>query len=272
MARLILNTGGGNPEQRIETLQGLFGSDITVVPRQVILRERPRDNISTAVTDLESNGDIVVGVIVPQNVMGDLQFGDAIRADIPLLREDFVRGGDGRVLVVGKDAESGRDILQVGGYSRLVKAELRTTPIDSGTLTANTGRVYMVSRHTPQGRQEVIDAAFGQAMELIVEDLPFNGDARRAIGDAIDQLGGVDAVIVVKSVLKDLRFGDAFGQTPILTEIQKRADQPGTGDAPDVHRFVTAGREAGGRDQFIVEKLERFAKAELVMEEMKPGS
>ena len=261
MARIIIGTTSSDPVGRLEVLTGLFGG-VGVMPMSGVgLRERAAENLREAVAIGNSGGNTVVGVIVPQNCLGDIGVGDAAGDGVAILTEEFVRR-DGRVLVVGQDA-TGRDRFQVAGYRRLVQAELRLEPAPPADclLDALVCRVLVVSRHAPKGRQEIINAAFGRQMELVVEDVPFDGRPRDAIAGTIARIGkegGVDAVVVPKSILNTLRFGDAFGRdVPILIEEMDRT-------ADGAH--TSAGQENGGRDVFRVTGLLRFIRAEVITE------
>jgi hypothetical protein len=258
MARVILNTTSSYPNGRLEVLRDLYGADVIVAAAPgVNLREQAAANLQAAVGIAHSGDLTVVGIIVPQGCLGDIGVGDPTGMGIPILTEDFVRAEDGRVKAFGQDP-GGRDIFQVSGYRRLVRAEMRIEPVAPGSVKAKSALIYVVSRHNPVGRQESLDAAYGENMVLAVEDIRFEGRPRAAIQAALEALN-VDAVIVPKAILKDLRFGDAFGkEVAILVEEVERGKDG---------EHTSAGKEAGGsRDVFTVVSLSRFVRAEVITE------
>lgn len=108
---------------RVEWIRGHFGTDTTIVERDLPFGDDPVAAVKGLVAEV---GDVVaIELIAPLPILARVL---EARLGVPLVRAEFLRGPDGRVVVSGKDA-TGRDILAFGEYVEVVRVEVMTRPL-----------------------------------------------------------------------------------------------------------------------------------------------
>jgi len=109
---------------QVECILSLFGPETRITEEDV-----PFGNDPVAVVKdlIAKHQDVVaIEIIAPLPVLAQIL---AARLSVPVVRSEFLRGTDGRVVVSGKD-DSGRDILAFGGYVEIVRVEVVTRPLN----------------------------------------------------------------------------------------------------------------------------------------------
>ena len=108
---------------RVEWIRGFFGSDTTIVEQDVPFGNDP---VAAVKGLLAKHAEVVaLEVVAPLPVLAQIL---AARLGVPVVRSEFLRGPDGRVVVSGKD-DNGRDILAFGEYVEMVRVEVMTRPL-----------------------------------------------------------------------------------------------------------------------------------------------
>ncbi len=105
---------------RVEWIRGFFGSDTAIVEQDVPFGNDPVAAVKGLLA--EHTEVVALEVVAPLPVLAQIL---AARLGVPVVRSEFLRGPDGRVVVSGKD-DNGRDILAFGEYVEMVRVEVMT--------------------------------------------------------------------------------------------------------------------------------------------------
>lgn len=111
---------------RVDALKGAFGNDVQVVTEDVSFGDDP----VKAVVDLlgRHEGVVAIEVVAPVPVLAKLTSAKRELGGVLILRAEFARGADGRVVVTSQD-ESGRDIFGFGYYEVIERVQVQTRPL-----------------------------------------------------------------------------------------------------------------------------------------------
>lgn len=126
---------------RVDALQKAFGDDVQVVTEDVPFGDDP----VKAVVDLLGRHESVVAieVVAPVPVLAKLTSAKRELGGVLILRAEFARGADGRVVVTSQD-ENGRDILGFGHYNVIERVEVKTRPLVAGNFVFERKKVDKV--------------------------------------------------------------------------------------------------------------------------------
>ncbi len=126
MAVVVRVTRHPADEGRIAALCQAFGADTVVVEDDVPYGDDP---VRTILDLIGSHGDVVaVELVAPLPVLAKLLQAKRELGHIKFLRAEFARDGNGRALVVGRDA-AGRDILGFSHYVVVKEVKVVTEPL-----------------------------------------------------------------------------------------------------------------------------------------------
>ncbi|MEP7162232.1 MAG: hypothetical protein ABI747_00500 [Candidatus Moraniibacteriota bacterium] len=128
MATIVRITRHPADPSRIEALRKAFGNDLKIVDDDVPYSDDP---VKAVAGLLEKYGDVVaIEVVAPVPVLAKLTAAKREFGNLLILRAEFARGTDGRVVVTSQDAH-GRDVFGFGHYEVIEQVLVKTRPLIS---------------------------------------------------------------------------------------------------------------------------------------------